>query len=148
MKKAITLLLALVMTLSICACGSSSNVLISVALNDGTTKEFNGTGDLVATYQENEIVNEEQYIHAEATVEGNIVEIEATKTYIYGLYKDVVKVELEDDICLYFDAAYDKPMEMVKSVSVGDYVKAKGTLISIDTAYVALSAYEMEHVEF
>ena len=147
MKKAIILLLALVMTLSFCACGGGSTA-INITLTDGTEKTFESPMDLITAYQENEVANEELYMHAEATVEGNIEEIEATKRYVFGIYKDVVSVKLEGDCYLYFDAAYEKPMELVKAVNVGDYVKAVGTTADIEGTFIALSAYEMEHVEF
>lgn len=130
MKKAITLLLAIVMCLSLCACGKAGDYEAAIALMEAGNYEeaivaFTELGDYEDSIQKlEECENILSYAEAIALFEGEQYEDALAIFTALGNYQDSQEKKVECENALAYQNAVD-------AIASGDYEKAYTTLVPL-----------------
>lgn len=129
MKKALSLLLALVLCLSLCACGNSSSPAI-ITNNNGETEELTAK-HLIELFESNEAKFDQQYESCPITIESTIKKIEGDSFYLNGVNYASFILHLDGgwDVEI-LQSVYD---EKYSNLEVGDTVKITSKIYHCST---------------
>ena len=127
MKRTILLLLALVMCLSLCACGGSEAKLATIVDNEGNTVQMSHD-ELQAIHDENQIKFEKYYVGADITFVGTVQSI---KTGIHagtGVLYDICWDTIEFEEGWRADVHHGSYDDILAELSAGDKLKVESQI--------------------
>ena len=126
MKRMIALLLALLMALSLCACGGGGASKAVIVDNEGNTVEMT-LEELKKAFKENDAKARKLYLEAPITLVGTIEEIKGG-TYINGSSICKESIVLKEGCTVYFiEGSHD---DIVMNAKVGDKIQVKSEISS------------------
>ena len=134
MKKRLSLLLAFVMCLSLCACGGGSgSSKFTITCKDGTTETM--TADELTKISSNEVKYKQKYAGAHVSGEVKIESINASITTSKGHIEAVDIGFGHMDLIL-----TDVPSEYVANLGVGDTITVSGTISKTPIGWIEIKA--------
>lgn len=132
MKRALSLILALTMCLSLCACGGGSSKF-TITCKDGTTETM--SADELTEVSSNDVKYKQKYAGAHVSGEVKIESIDASITTSKG------HIEAVDIGFGYMDLILtDVPSEYVANLDIGDTITVSGTISKTPIGWIEIKA--------